>query len=59
MMVEPHIAADGFSYEGEAIRGWLDSGHDTSPMTNEKLEHLNIVPNHTLRSAIRDWLQNH
>ncbi|KAI9109852.1 hypothetical protein K1719_018893 [Acacia pycnantha] len=59
IMVNPHIAADGFSYEGEAVRGWLDSGHDTSPMTNEKLEHRNIVPNHALCSAIRDWLQNH
>ncbi|KAK4266842.1 hypothetical protein QN277_023710 [Acacia crassicarpa] len=59
IMVDPHIAADGFSYEGEAIRGWLDGGHDTSPVTNEKLEHLNIVLNHTLRSAIRYWLQNH
>lgn len=58
-MVEPHIAADGFSYEGEAIRGWLDSGHDKSPMTNEKLEHGNILPNHCLRSAIQDWLQQH
>ncbi|XP_054784245.1 U-box domain-containing protein 33-like isoform X2 [Prosopis cineraria] len=59
VMLDPHIAADGFSYEGEAIRGWFDSGHSTSPMTNARLEHHNLVPNHALRSAIRDWLQHH
>ncbi|XP_028790027.1 U-box domain-containing protein 33 isoform X1 [Neltuma alba] len=59
LMLDPHIAADGFSYEGEAVRRWLDSGQDTSPMTNAKLKHREIVPNHALRSAIQDWLQNH
>ncbi|KAK7295091.1 hypothetical protein RJT34_17994 [Clitoria ternatea] len=59
VMRDPHVAADGFTYEAEAIRGWLDSGHDTSPMTNCKLAHHNLVPNRGLRSAIQDWLQNH
>lgn len=58
-MQDPHVAADGFTYEAEALRGWLDSGHDTSPMTNLKLEHKNLVANHALRSAIQEWLQQH
>ncbi len=58
VMRDPHVAADGFTYEAEAIRGWLDSGHDTSPMTNSKLAHHNLVPNRALRSAIQDWLQS-
>ncbi|XP_057435649.1 U-box domain-containing protein 33-like isoform X2 [Lotus japonicus] len=58
VMRDPHVAADGFTYEAEAIRGWLDSGHDTSPMTNSKLAHQNLVPNRALRSAIQDWLQS-
>uniref|UniRef100_A0A5B6YL82 RING-type E3 ubiquitin transferase n=1 Tax=Davidia involucrata TaxID=16924 RepID=A0A5B6YL82_DAVIN len=57
IMQDPHVAADGFTYEAEALRGWLESGHDTSPMTNLKLAHCNLVPNHTLRSAIQEWLQ--
>ncbi|EEF50536.1 receptor protein kinase, putative [Ricinus communis] len=57
VMRDPHVAADGFTYEAEALRGWLDSGHDTSPMTNLKLAHSNLVPNHALRSAIQEWLQ--
>ncbi|XAR63052.1 Non-specific serine/threonine protein kinase [Bertholletia excelsa] len=58
IMQDPHVAADGFTYELEAIRGWLDSGHDTSPMTNLRLPHTNLVPNHALRSAIQEWLQH-
>lgn len=58
-MRDPHVAADGFTYEAEALRGWLDSGHDTSPMTNDKLAHRNLVPNLALRSAIQEWLQQH
>ncbi|KAK6285665.1 PREDICTED: U-box domain-containing protein 33 isoform X1 [Theobroma cacao] len=59
VMRDPHVAADGFTYEAEALRGWLDSGHDTSPMTNDKLAHRNLVPNLALRSAIQEWLQQH
>ncbi|KAH9605541.1 hypothetical protein KSS87_001927 [Heliosperma pusillum] len=57
IMEDPHFAADGFTYEGEAIRGWLDSGHDTSPMTNTKLANLNLTPNCALRSVIKEWQQ--
>ncbi|XWS46100.1 hypothetical protein CRYUN_Cryun14cG0034500 [Craigia yunnanensis] len=59
VMQDPHVAADGFTYEAEALKGWLDSGHDTSPMTNIKLAHCNLVPNLALRSAIQEWLQQH
>ncbi|KAK1558474.1 hypothetical protein Q3G72_019270 [Acer saccharum] len=59
VMQDPHVAADGFTYEREALRGWLDSGHDTSPMTNLALAHKNLVPNLALQSAIQEWLQQH
>ncbi|XP_039842556.1 U-box domain-containing protein 70-like isoform X3 [Panicum virgatum] len=59
VMNDPHIAADGFTYEAEAIRSWLDGGHDTSPMTNMRLEHDELIPNRALRSAIQEWLQKH
>ncbi|TVU28805.1 hypothetical protein EJB05_20338, partial [Eragrostis curvula] len=57
VMSDPHIAADGFTYEAQAIRGWLDSGRDTSPMTNLKLAHRELTPNRALRSAILEWEQ--
>ncbi|XP_054811490.1 U-box domain-containing protein 33-like isoform X5 [Prosopis cineraria] len=56
IMHDPQVAADGFTYEGEAIREWLENGHETSPMTNLKLSHLHLTPNHALRLAIQDWL---
>ncbi|KAF6142645.1 hypothetical protein GIB67_015131 [Kingdonia uniflora] len=38
-MQDPHIAADGFTHEVEAIKGWIDGGHKSSPMTNLELAH--------------------
>uniref|UniRef100_A0A2N9IHR4 RING-type E3 ubiquitin transferase n=1 Tax=Fagus sylvatica TaxID=28930 RepID=A0A2N9IHR4_FAGSY len=57
VMTNPQIAADGYTYESEAIRGWFDSGHNTSPMTNLKLEHCNLLPNYALQNAILEWHQ--
>ncbi|EOA26048.1 hypothetical protein CARUB_v10019463mg [Capsella rubella] len=51
IMEDPHVAADGFTYEREAIRGWFERGHKTSPMTNNSLTHTCLVPNIALRSA--------
>ncbi|XAR58996.1 Non-specific serine/threonine protein kinase [Bertholletia excelsa] len=56
VMHDPQVAADGFTYEGEALQGWLENGRETSPMTNLKLDHLHLTPNHALRQAIQDWL---
>ncbi|XP_062084945.1 U-box domain-containing protein 33-like [Humulus lupulus] len=56
IMHDPQVAADGFTYEGEAMRGWLENGKDTSPMTNLKLSHLHLTPNHAIRLAIQEWL---
>ncbi|KAA8530751.1 hypothetical protein F0562_005481 [Nyssa sinensis] len=55
VMKNPQVAADGFSYELEAIEEWLGTGHDTSPMTNLKLKHKLLTPNQTLRSLIEEW----
>ncbi|CAN8264237.1 unnamed protein product [Cochlearia groenlandica] len=55
VMKDPHVAADGFSYELEAIEEWLSMGHDTSPMTNLRLDYQVLTPNHTLRTLIQDW----
>ncbi|XP_027348106.1 putative U-box domain-containing protein 50 [Abrus precatorius] len=54
IMKNPHVAADGFSYELEAMEEWLRSGHDISPK-KLRLKHRLLTPNHTLRSLIEDW----
>ncbi|KAI3814472.1 hypothetical protein L1987_14112 [Smallanthus sonchifolius] len=54
IMDDPHIAADGFTYEHRAIKIWLER-QDASPVTRRRLQHKTLTPNHTLRSAIQDW----
>ncbi|KAI9180829.1 hypothetical protein LWI28_008528 [Acer negundo] len=56
VMQDPVVAADGYTYEAEAMKGWLEIRHDTSPMTNLRLPYHQVVPNHSLRSAIQEWL---
>ncbi|KZV28301.1 U-box domain-containing protein 32-like [Dorcoceras hygrometricum] len=59
VMTDPCIAADGFTYEADAIKGWFGSGHKTSPMTNLKLENCDLLPNYALYYAIQEWQQRH
>ncbi|RWR88916.1 U-box domain-containing protein 34 [Cinnamomum micranthum f. kanehirae] len=54
VMEDPHIAADGFTYEHRAIRAWLER-HSISPVTKLSLPHSHLIPNHSLRSAIQEW----
>uniref|UniRef100_A0ACD5YYA0 Uncharacterized protein n=1 Tax=Avena sativa TaxID=4498 RepID=A0ACD5YYA0_AVESA len=56
-MDDPEVAADGLTYEGRAIREWMENGRAVADL---KLKHLNLTPNHALRFAIQDWLsQSH
>lgn len=55
-MREPVVASDGYSYEKSAILKWISTGNTTSPMTNEPLTDLNLVPNKTLSLLIRKYL---
>ncbi|EER96373.1 hypothetical protein BDA96_02G173900 [Sorghum bicolor] len=55
IMRDPHIAADGFTYEGDAIKDWIQRGHTMSPMTYLNLSHHELIPNNALRFAIQEW----
>jgi serine/threonine protein kinase len=57
IMLNPVVAADGYTYEAEALKGWMESGNDKSPITNANLSVSNTLPNRALRSAIQAWLQ--
>ncbi|KAM0890423.1 hypothetical protein ACQ4PT_027060 [Festuca glaucescens] len=59
IMRDPHIAADGFTYEGEAIKDWLQRGHKMSPMTYLSFTHHELIPNTALRFAIQEWQMQH
>ena len=48
--------ADGFTYEREAIEKWFKN-HDISPKTGATVDMKLLIPNHSLRNVIRDFLQ--
>jgi hypothetical protein len=54
-MRDPHIASDGFTYEGEAIKDWFQRGHKISPTTYLSFTHQELLPNSALRFAIQEW----
>eukprot|EP00008_Paramoeba_atlantica_P000884 CAMPEP_0201503086 /NCGR_PEP_ID=MMETSP0151_2-20130828/84478_1 /ASSEMBLY_ACC=CAM_ASM_000257 /TAXON_ID=200890 /ORGANISM="Paramoeba atlantica, Strain 621/1 / CCAP 1560/9" /LENGTH=229 /DNA_ID=CAMNT_0047896717 /DNA_START=1046 /DNA_END=1735 /DNA_ORIENTATION=+ len=43
--VDPVVASDGHTYERAAILLWFQTGHNSSPMTGEPLEHFNLTTN--------------
>ncbi|XP_013858434.1 WD repeat, SAM and U-box domain-containing protein 1 [Austrofundulus limnaeus] len=59
LMKEPVIAADGYSYEREAIQIWINTKNRSSPMTNLPLLTTLLTPNHTLKMAISRWKTSH
>uniref|UniRef100_A0A3Q3K056 WD repeat, SAM and U-box domain-containing protein 1 n=1 Tax=Monopterus albus TaxID=43700 RepID=A0A3Q3K056_MONAL len=59
LMKEPVIAADGYSYEREAIESWINTKNRSSPMTNLPLLTTLLTPNHTLKMAIGRWRTSH
>ena len=55
-MVDPVVAADGYTYDRASIEVWLQRS-DTSPMTNERLVNKNLVPNLLVLGMIRQRYQ--
>lgn len=54
VMEDPHVAADGYTYDRKAIETWFEK-NDKSPMTNLPLLNKSLIPNYTLLSAIMEW----
>ncbi|XP_051998028.1 WD repeat, SAM and U-box domain-containing protein 1-like [Xyrauchen texanus] len=54
-MKDPVMAADGYSYEREAIESWINTSNRSSPMTNLPLQTNTLTPNRTLKMAIQRW----
>ena len=53
VMHEPVIAADGHTYEQDAIQGWLQ--HSTSsPVEGCHLKHTRLVPNVLVRKLLQN-----
>jgi len=56
IMQDPVTAADGHSYENEAIAKWLRSS-SLSPLTGERLPNKHLTRSHALRNAIQEHQQ--
>ncbi len=57
VMREPVVAADGYSYEKEAITEWINTGNASSPMTGEAMiENPILIPNLNLKILIQKYL---
>lgn len=54
LLVDPVCTADGHTYERCAITSWLKHS-DISPVTDEALEHKTLIPNISLKQAIREF----
>lgn len=57
LMLDPVIACDGHTYERRAIDEWLRQ-HNTSPLTSQQLENRTLLPSHTLKRMIREFIDN-
>ena len=51
VMRDPVIAADGHTYERQAMEAWL-LHHCTSPVTRHPLTHTRLIPNVIVRSVV-------
>lgn len=57
VMIDPVIAADGFTYERNGIERWFKRGSNVSPMTNQRLVSRNLIPNQALKTLIMQFLE--
>ncbi|KAJ9704106.1 hypothetical protein PVL29_005408 [Vitis rotundifolia] len=57
LFTDPVTLSTGQTYDRSSIEKWLDAGNLTCPVTMQKLHDPSMVPNHTLRHLIDQWLQ--
>eukprot|EP01117_Protostelium_nocturnum_P019628 TRINITY_DN855_c0_g1_i3.p1 TRINITY_DN855_c0_g1~~TRINITY_DN855_c0_g1_i3.p1 ORF type:complete len:301 (-),score=102.45 TRINITY_DN855_c0_g1_i3:59-937(-) len=58
IMNNPVIASDGHTYEKAAIEEWFGRRKKTSPLTGAVLRSFKLVPNHSMKSLIQEFIQN-
>nr|GMC59178.1 U-box domain-containing protein 1-like [Ipomoea batatas] len=57
LMRDPVIVASGHSYDRNSIAQWINSGHHTCPKSGQRLIHMALIPNYSLKSLIHQWCQ--
>lgn len=59
LMYDPVVIASGKTFERFCIMKWFNDGNDICPKTNQKLSHLMITPNSTIKKLISKWCFKH
>lgn len=59
LMYDPVVIASGQTYERFWIEKWFAQGNDTCPKTKEKLGHLLLTPNNSVKDQISRWTAAH
>ncbi|KAF9681787.1 hypothetical protein SADUNF_Sadunf05G0039000 [Salix dunnii] len=57
LIKDPVTLCTGQTYERSSIEKWFAAGNLTCPVTMQKLQDPSMVPNHTLRHLIDQWLR--
>ena len=55
LMVNPVKCSDGFTYEESAIKEWLTTRRNTSPMTNLEIKVISLTPDAGLKEKIEEF----
>ncbi|KAJ0973123.1 hypothetical protein J5N97_021082 [Dioscorea zingiberensis] len=56
LFTDPVTLSTGQTYDRPSIEQWLARGNRTCPVTMQRLHDTSLVPNHTLRHLIDQWL---
>ncbi|KAL1820276.1 hypothetical protein ACET3Z_015145 [Daucus carota] len=57
LFTDPVILSTGHTYDRSSIEKWLATGNLTCPVTMQKLHDPSMLPNHTLRHLIDQWIR--
>ncbi|KAM0939826.1 putative U box domain, armadillo-like helical, Zinc finger, RING/FYVE/PHD-type [Dioscorea sansibarensis] len=56
LLTDPVTLSTGQTYDRLSIERWLAGGNLTCPVTMQRLQDTTLLPNHTLRHLIDQWL---
>ncbi|KAK4265027.1 hypothetical protein QN277_026132 [Acacia crassicarpa] len=57
LMYDPVIIVSGHTYERVCIEKWFSDGHNTCPQTQQKLDHLLLIPNYCVKGLVISWCE--
>ncbi|KAG7032352.1 U-box domain-containing protein 45 [Cucurbita argyrosperma subsp. argyrosperma] len=58
LMYDPVIIDSGQTYERICIEKWFSDGHKTCPKTQQRLSHLSMTPNYSVKGLIANWCEH-